>query len=60
MATNIQPKGLSGIAALVLGAAAFGAYKWRKGQRAAGTYDGDGDGKADNAPTAAGINVGSA
>ena len=47
---------LAGIAAL--GLAAFGAWKWRKSERAKGTYDGDGDGRADNAPTASNIDVG--
>ena len=39
---------LAGIAAL--GLAAFGAWQWRKNERAKGTYDGNGDGRADNAP----------
>ncbi len=55
-------KGLSGIAAVVLGAAAYGAWQWRKSQRAAGTYDGNGDGKSDTTGAAMGtakdINVG--
>ena len=64
MANNNVPqnKGLTGIAAAVLGAVAYGAWQWRKKQRAAGTYDGDGDGKSDTpgAPTATAkdINVG--
>ena len=64
MANTSQPqqKGLTGIAAIVLGAAAYGAWQWRKSQRAAGTYDGDGDGKSDTtgAPiaTAKDIDVG--
>lgn len=51
MAQIPQKQGLTGAAAALLGLAAYGAYQWRKTQRAKGTYDGNGDGKADNAPT---------
>ena len=51
MAQLPQNKGLTGGAAALLGLVAFGAYQWRKQQRAKGTYDGNGDGQPDNAPT---------
>ena len=64
MADTTQPprKGLTGAAAAVLGLAAYGAWQWRKSQRAKGTYDGNGDGKSDTTgaplgPTAADISV---
>ena len=51
MADFNQKQGLSGLGALALGAVAYGAWQWRKSQQAKGTYDGNGDGKPDNAPT---------
>lgn len=64
MATPTTNKGLGGLGALLLGAVAYGAYKWRKNERAKGTYDGNGDGLSDTTgqtlktPTAKDIDVG--
>jgi LPXTG-motif cell wall-anchored protein len=62
MARPTQNQGLTGLGLLALGAAAFGAYKWRKNERAKGTYDGNGDGLSDTTgqpiATAKDINVG--
>lgn len=52
MATTTARKGLTFPALAALGLAAFGAWKWRKHQRSAGTYDGNGDGVADTTPSA--------
>jgi LPXTG-motif cell wall-anchored protein len=54
MANPNQNKGVTGLGLLALGAAAYGAWKWRKNERAKGTYDGDGDGLSDTTgkPTA--------
>ncbi len=51
MAQVPQNKGVTFAAIAALGLAAFGASRWRKQQRAKGTYDGNGDGQPDNAPT---------
>ncbi len=51
MAATATRKGLTFPALAALGLAAFGAWKWRKQQRVAGTYDGNGDGVADTPPS---------